>query len=276
MVINADDFGYFECVSRGIINCIQKGAISATAVMANGPRFKELAKWLHDAAEIDLGVHLNITYGLPITKQLQRKLTPAGGHFADKIATVFMLIQKKLTLEDVLTEWRAQIERSLGAGLKIRFLNSHEHIHIFPSLAGLIPALAEEYGINDIRWPLPEWKNQAIGLKALLRNTLMGICIWSSGYHLRKNHGPRVLGIGVSGKLTLKYLNRCFHSLTPGKAYELMCHPGIYDQREISDRRLSGYHAWDKEMELLTSDSIKELMRRCNIQMKRFSELDQG
>ena len=31
-------------------------------------------------------------------------------------------------------EWRAQIERCLDSGLRVSFLNSHEHLHMLPAL----------------------------------------------------------------------------------------------------------------------------------------------
>jgi predicted glycoside hydrolase/deacetylase ChbG (UPF0249 family) len=275
LVINADDFGYYACISRGIVACARSGAVTATAIMANGPRFAELVKLLPDTLDIDLGVHLNITYGLPISKECRRLLALSGGCFKTKMATAVMLMQNKLTAAAVKAEWRAQIDRSLAAGLKICFLNSHEHIHILPAIAGLMPELSKEYGIRYIRNPRPEWKNQPKSISALLRNLLMGLAVWSSSVHSSKPD-PRVLGVGVSGKMTIEYLDRCFRTLIPGGNYELMCHPGIYDPNEIVDKRLTKFHAWQQEMDLLMSDTVKALLRRYNIRLKRFSELDQG
>jgi predicted glycoside hydrolase/deacetylase ChbG (UPF0249 family) len=272
LVINADDFGYFTSVSRGIIECARKGAIHATAVMANGPRFHKLVKWLHDVPNIDLGVHLNITYGLPVSKECRRLLATSGGTFKSKIATAAMLITKKMSYADVKAEWCTQIDKCLSAGLKLRYLNSHEHTHIVPIISGLLPELADEYGISFIRQPSPDWIHRPITLSTLLRNLLIGLTVVSSPSH-QSMHNIRVLGIGVSGKLTLKYLERCFSSLTPGETYELMCHPGAYDPDEITDKRLKGFHAWDQERELLMSENMMRLMQYYNLKSTRFSEL---
>lgn len=272
--MNADDFGYYACVSRGIIACARKNAITATAVMANGPRFTELAKLLPDAPHIDLGVHLNITYGLPISKECRRLLASSGGYFKTKTATAVMLMKNKSAAAAVKAEWRTQIDKSLAAGLKISFLNSHEHIHLLPAIAGIMPELSKEYGIRHTRNPRPEWKNQPITISTLVRNLLMGLAVRSCSARPSKPD-IRVLGIGVSGKITLKYLERCFGTLIPGNNYELMCHPGIYDPNEIVDKRLTTFHAWQQEMDLLISDAVKVLMHRYHIQLKRFSELDQ-
>ncbi len=43
MIVNADDFGYFDNVCRGILEAAEKGVVTATGVMANGPA---LPRWI--------------------------------------------------------------------------------------------------------------------------------------------------------------------------------------------------------------------------------------
>jgi hypothetical protein len=58
--------------------------------------------------------------------------------------------------------------------------------------------------------------------------------------------------------------------LEPGKTYELMCHPGYYNPAEIGDTALTRFHAWQEELELLTSDGFKTLMQKYSIRLSRF------
>lgn len=41
LIINADDYGYFTCVNRGILAAAKAGAITATGVLANSPGMPE-------------------------------------------------------------------------------------------------------------------------------------------------------------------------------------------------------------------------------------------
>jgi predicted glycoside hydrolase/deacetylase ChbG (UPF0249 family) len=272
IVVNADDFGYFACVSRGIVECVRKGAVTATGVMANGPRFNEIINWLHDLPQIDVGVHLNLTYGRPLSPVCRRYLKPFGGFFVPRFKTAGMILQKRLPVSVIKSEWRTQIERCLNAGLTIRFLNSHEHIQILPGLTDVMLKLAREYRIENIRLPLPEWRVWPASFSAVIRNLLLYAATNLNGT-FRLQNPIRVFGIGVSGKLTLEYLYRLFTSLVPGGVYELMCHPGFCDPDEIQDHRLCRFHSWQQELDLLTGRALKDLLQRCHITPQRFRDI---
>lgn len=269
LVVNADDFGFFPCVSRGIIECARQGVITATGIMANGPYFEKLVNWLHDFAQIDIGVHLNITYGKPVSTEFLSYLKKIGGVYPGKSKIALMLLRKQLPLNVVMEEWHAQINRCLSAGLKVSFLNTHEHIHLLPPLAGPILDIARYYGIENVRHPAPEWKIRPLTGAAFLRNCLMHFATLpkrTSDF----NSQIRVIGISVSGRLTLQYLDKCFCMLEPGKTYELMCHPGYYNPEEIRDINLVRFHAWQEELELLTSKAFKTLIHKHGIRLSHF------
>lgn len=272
LIVNADDFGYFASVSRGILACARQGAVTATGVMANGPRFDEIIPWLHEVPQLDVGVHLNLTYGRPISKGCRRKFLALGGRFFPKSVTAGLILRKKLPLAVVQEEWRAQIERCLAAGLDPRFLNTHEHIHLLPGLVGVILALAHEYGIEAVRFPRTEWRSWQCSAAAVLRNLLFWPINLFNGALWRKNTVP-VIGLGISGQLSLAYLTRRLALLQPGRSYELMCHPGRYDADEITDKRLCRFHAWQQELEVLTGDGFQELLQRLNIHRVGYRDL---
>ncbi len=58
LIINADDYGYFPCVSRGIIEAAQAGALTATGILANHPDLSTQLDWLDSVPHLDVGVHL--------------------------------------------------------------------------------------------------------------------------------------------------------------------------------------------------------------------------
>ena len=272
IVINADDYGYFRCVSNGILSLAKQNAISATAVMANGPNFIELAGLLQDVPNIDLGAHLNLTYGSPLSSECKRYFVSNGGCFKNKINTAIMALNGSLPIRTIKNEWRFQIDTILSAGLNITFLNSHEHIHILPPIANIMDELSIEYGIKLVRHPLPDWHAKPLSFSIIVRNLLIQIANLSNTT-LKKDQETIVLGIGASGQLTFKYLEHCFKNLSSGKHYELMCHPGFFDPNEISDQYLLKFHSWEKETSLLISQSFKDLLSKYNIKLKKFSDL---
>jgi predicted glycoside hydrolase/deacetylase ChbG (UPF0249 family) len=81
------------------------------------------------------------------------------------------------------------------------------------------------------------------------------------------------LGIGPSGKLSLAYLQKSLPRLKPGLVYELMCHPGHYDEDEISDSRLLSYHDWESEFNVLNSKTVKELCHSHGIRLIGYKDV---
>jgi len=85
LIVNADDYGYFNCVSQGILESASHGIVTATGIFANSAHFAEHVGWLRDNASLDLGVHLNITDQTPLTRNMQIKLSRWNTFEVDEI-----------------------------------------------------------------------------------------------------------------------------------------------------------------------------------------------
>lgn len=274
LIVNADDFGYFSCVSQGIIRAAQSGVVSATGILANGPDLNAQIPWLAGLANLDLGIHLNLTSRHPLTPAMAGKLLKSSGQFPSAFAMAGLILTGRIGKGLVRDEWRAQIETVLGNGLTLRFLNSHEHIHMLPSLFPLVLELAEEYRIPHIRLTRAEWL-RPYGFSASLRNLLLQTMETINGFRVA-SPAPLFIGLSRSGKLDLDYLQTLFAAMKPGQAYELMCHPGCFDPAEISDRRLLAYHDWESELALLTSPQFKDLCEDQGVNIVNYRGLDAG
>lgn len=270
LIVNADDYGYFTCISRGILDGGKNGLITATGVIANSSHFNEHIQWLKTASCLDAGVHLNLSHGEPLTGRFGRKLRAGKGKFPVKYSLLLGLMARTLTSDDVLEEWHAQIRRCIDAGLKIYFLNTHEHLHAFPTLFKIVLRLKKEYNIPFFRFPEPEWDVRG-GFGGIVRNTLLH-CIVVKRAGLPEG-ATRLLGMSCSGKLSMGYLRKRLASLENGKIYELMCHPGSFDADEIRDRRLTSYHDWQGELDLLKSREVRDLCDSMGIRITGYSGL---
>jgi predicted glycoside hydrolase/deacetylase ChbG (UPF0249 family) len=82
------------------------------------------------------------------------------------------------------------------------------------------------------------------------------------------------LGLEVSGKLDMQYLQDAVPRLRAGRIYELMCHPGDFDPQEVSDPRLLGYHDWQGELRTLTSAALRELLDRNEVRLVGYRHLE--
>jgi predicted glycoside hydrolase/deacetylase ChbG (UPF0249 family) len=271
LIVNADDFGYFPEISQGIIECYRAGTVTATSVMANRPNIHHELDMLLGVEGLDVGVHLNLTFGTPVTKSLLSRLPDRRfpGKYWWAVKAPFNEDLRRLVAE----EWRAQVSICADHGLEIKFLNSHEHVHMLPRLFPLVQRLAQDFGIKFIRWSVPDWFfSSAPGF--LLRNILIKILTLvnaSNVKHLRS--APRMLGLSASGRLDMNYLRSALATMSPGDVCELMCHPGRMPEDESIDHHLLAYHQWMQEYDLLTGDAFKTLLGHEGVCLLQFSDI---
>jgi predicted glycoside hydrolase/deacetylase ChbG (UPF0249 family) len=272
LIVNADDYGYYDCVSRGILQSARHGIVTATGILATGKRFDAHISWLTDHPNLDLGLHLNLTDREPLTRDMRNRLARWQGRFPPKFALAMAVMSGFLPVALVKLEWRAQIERCLDKGLMLRFVNSHEHIHMLPPLFRLVSELAQEYDIAHVRLPasdrLRNWKPGA-----LIRDTLIkGLASFNRS---RQDHPALAfLGMAESGRLSLGRLRDLLPRLKPGGVYELMCHPGFRVDAEIDNPKLFGYHDWEGELAALTSPEARTLLEHHNIRLIGYRDLE--
>jgi predicted glycoside hydrolase/deacetylase ChbG (UPF0249 family) len=257
LIVNADDYGYFRCVSDGILELAARGIVRATGVFANAPLFKEYSARLRDCPALDVGNHLNLTYGVPLTSDLRRELARWSGRLPGKAALVMALASGAIGTEAVRAEWRAQIDRCLGCGLRVRFLNSHEHVHMLPPLFSVAVDLAREYGIDHLRFASSRvaWHPPA----ALFRSTVLK-CLGVATRARLARPAVDFVGLDASGKLDLTYLRRLIVRFRAGELHELMCHPGRFDANEMTDHDLLRYHDWEGERRALLDPAFGDLL----------------
>lgn len=271
LIVNADDYGYFRCVSRGIIEAATQGIVTATGVLANVDELSTLAPALRECPALDAGVHLNLSTGTPLTRAMRENCARWGGTFPGKFAMVGAVLSGAVGVRVVEQEWQAQIERCLEAGLKPIFLNSHEHIHMLPPLFGIATSLARRHGIAHLRFTSAErparWSATSL-LRGAIIVGLQAACARRSSAPV-----PKLLGLEPSGRLDEAYLRRIVPTLRPGQVYELMCHPGRFDSQEVDDPRLLAYHDWEGELSTLTRPSVRQLLERAGVRLLRYRDL---
>lgn len=268
LVINADDFGYFDGISAGILDAVVAGTVTATGVIANGAAFAAWSERLRPLSGVDVGVHLNVTHGEPLTSALKGRL-PAGA-LPGKVALAAHLMTGRIPLSVIEDEWKAQIELCIAAGLRIRFLNSHEHVHMFPPLYRVIRDLAAEFGIRHVRYTRPEF-DASLGAAGALRSVVISV---SNLVLPRPTGEPEFLGLAPSGRLDMRYVQRLLPRLRTGSTYELMCHPGRDDPVAASSPTLSRYHDWAGELTCLLDGQFRDLLAAHSIDLVRFRDLD--
>jgi len=272
MIVNADDFGYFDEVSRGILDAASQGVVTATGVMANGPALERWIEKLKALTAFSVGVHLNATLGQPLTEPMRKCLAASNGEFRAKGAFAASVLRGAVPVATVIEEWRAQIQRCLQLGLSLQFLNSHEHVHMLPSLHSKVRALADEFGIAHVRAPQPELGPHVTAGGVLRNAVFLGARVLSD----TSIPEPVLIGVAPSGKLDSAYCEWRLPRLQSGATYELMCHPGWNDEVARRNPKFDDYHDWEGELRTLTGDAFAGLLRQHRIDLISYADLDRS
>lgn len=264
IIVNADDFGYYDCVSKGILDAANIGVVTATGIFANSPFLETHLHWLKQCDSLDTGVHLNLTDRLPLTSEMQARLQSWDGCFPGKYIMAKLILTGQLSGDLVAHELRAQIERCRAAGMKLIFLNSHEHIHMLPPVFRVTQDLAIEFGIPHIRYASPDSVSTLVP-GSLVRNLALKILSKRNNRILNVPVIP-FFGMAASGRLNLAYLRSALDRLPPG-VHELMCHPGACSSNDVTNPAHRAYHDWKGEFDTLTSNEFRVLCDKYNIKL---------
>ena len=153
LIINADDFGMCHAVNEAVFRALQEGVLRSTTLMAPCPWALHAMHFLADHPEIPFGIHLTVIsdwvdycWGPVTAKEKVPSLINEMGYFYNFEHMPEFLAQVRL--DQLETEFRAQIEVVLAAGLQPTHLDWHSlRIGGRPDISDLMFRLAREYGL---------------------------------------------------------------------------------------------------------------------------------
>jgi hopanoid biosynthesis associated protein HpnK len=277
LIINADDFGLTAGVNRGILEGHEKGVVSSTTVMACGQRFRDAAELPQCAPRLSVGCHLVFVDGNSILppSQIPTLMGAGDGRFREKLVRFSLAAAGRLDAGQIEAEATAQIETLQSAGIAVSHLDTHKHTHMFPVvLRGMLRA-AENCGIRAIRNPfeplvfasLRHWKRQ-FQLRMLGR--------FRAGFRAALAKAGVVtpdgcIGIAATGGVTLDTFQRLIEGLPEG-TWEFVSHPG-YNDADLGRVKTRLRDSREKELAILTSSSVQDLLRRERIELISYRQL---
>jgi predicted glycoside hydrolase/deacetylase ChbG (UPF0249 family) len=250
LIVNADDFGRAPGVNAGVLRAHRDGIVTATTLMVGAPATDEAARIARATPTLDVGVHLTITYGRPISDpSAVRSLVDREGAFPRTPGT--FLRTDRADRDEALVEYRAQFDRARELiGRAPSHLDTHHWVHDEPALEWAIAALAVATGAA-VR---PHDDPQRDRLRAGGVRTV-------DTYRRDFQH---------EGHVDLATLERILADLRDGVT-ELGCHPG---ESDVELERTSTYAALRvAELATLTDPRAKAAVERNGITLSDYSAL---
>ncbi|HEV3344908.1 MAG TPA: ChbG/HpnK family deacetylase [Pirellulales bacterium] len=314
LLLHADDFGFNDAITRGIIEGFSNGLLTGASVLTNAPAAPlavELWKWLErlraagglpsapmrhrlgdgsmsfDDAPFDLGVHLNLTQGRPLTApRYADELLDTEGRFLTPGKLFLKLFASgrrwRATLNE---ELAAQIEWLLDHGLGPTHLNGHQYVEMMPVVGELIPVLAQRYGVGWVRAAC-EPGHLRHSLWPGLRLANCGLSSIKHGYAVRFRrvldaagirHADAYFGASHAGRIDLAIVRRFLRLARSHAVSEIAFHPGQQCNEETLIWEADGWRdplsaSRPRELGLLGSTELSELILAANFRLTRFDQ----
>jgi chitin disaccharide deacetylase len=306
IVLHADDFGMNPAVTDGILEGFAEGLLTSTSLLANAPdASRALDLWkcleqdrrdgklksagtrrrLSDADQpFDLGVHLNLTQGCPLTADCYPdSLLDQQGRFPG-ISGLF----RRLWFQDA--KFRAPIENELSQqvqflldrGLRPTHLNGHQYVEMVPAVTGAVLAVLEKFRLNAIRvaceWPGFRVRRSRLG--SMRANLLASV-----HQHYARRFQDRIaglsvahpdvfLGIGRAGRVDLNYLRSALAARSGFRLVEVCLHPAVVPAASPDAGSADGWHdplatVRPGELSMLLSDELADFLESGHLPLGR-------
>lgn len=271
LIVNADDYGLTEGISRGILHAHREGVVTSTSAIALGPAYPKVASWLADERDLGVGVHLAAVGEDPPLLSAREIPTLLGrrGRLCETYSEfVGRALLGRVDPEELRLEFTAQLECVQELGVPITHLDAHQHLQLWPSVCTVVLNLATTYGIPAVRVPRFRSPNP-IGLGV----TLLGWRLARAAGRAGLRFPTDAVGIECAGRLDEQLLPQVLARLAARhqRCVELTVHPGEGDD---ADRmRYSWGYRWEDELAALVGPVAHRAVAHAGFTLATYADL---
>jgi predicted glycoside hydrolase/deacetylase ChbG (UPF0249 family) len=274
LIVNADDYGLTEAVSRGVLRAHREGICTSTSILVLAPAFARSAAWLHDEPSLGVGVHLALVGEDP--PLLSAREVPTLVDRRGRLATSWRQLLPKIAARrvdsaDIDRELAAQIDAVRDTGLRIDHLDSHQHVHMFPGVREITLDLAQRFQIPAVR------------VTHSAAQGPVGVVVRRLAARLHHDASARGLvapadaaGLDEAGRLdTDRAIGALSRLAARGAAtVELSSHPG--EAIDTARGRYDWDYRWGDELAALCAPEVKEAVARHGFRLGTYRDLIPG
>jgi chitin disaccharide deacetylase len=271
LIVNADDYGLTEGISRGILHAHREGIVTSTSAIALGPAYPKVAKWLADVPALGVGVHLAAVGEDPplLSAREIPSLVGKRGHLCESYsAFVGRALLGRIDREDLRREFTAQLESVQELGVPITHLDAHQHLQLWPSVCEVVIDLATRFDIPAVRVPRFRARNPvAVGV------TVLGARLARSAKRAGLAFPLDAVGIECAGHLDEQRLPAVLARLAAHghAAVELTVHPGEGD--DVDRARYEWGYQWEDELAALVGPVAKQAVDTAGFRLATYADL---
>lgn len=213
IITNADDLGRSVGVNEAVFRLVEQGKVTSATLVATGEALADAVARAQAHPDCSYGVHLFLDEFRPVTdlSQFPSVLGSEGNFQSDARRYHYNAALRQALVQ----EWVAQVGRVRQAGVHVSHLDSHQHIHTFPRVFGMLKQVQKLTGIRKVRCSLNRYlePKRCLLIAKRLYNTALR-------YHPATVTTDYFMSFGTFYTLLKE-------GRLPGAGtYELMVHPG--------------------------------------------------
>ena len=278
LIVSADDFGLTDGVCRAVLQGHRRGLVTATSLLAVGRSFDLAARMLADHPGLDAGAHLAIVGEDPpllTAREIPTLVDPRGAFPLSYRTVVARGATGRLDPDDVRREFAAQLDRIAGAGVVVSHLDTHQHTHLWPSVAAVLVELALERGVPGVRTPRSS-RLLPVGAPVNLLSARLRRRIGRAGLVTTTTYA----GLDEAGAMDAGAFRRAVSGLAgalpvTGGSIEINTHPGEAGDPDL-DRFDWGGYRWSDELAMLSDPATRALVISLGYTQGSFRDLTGG
>lgn len=246
LLIRADDIGYSEAVTAGILSALESGIVKSAGIMVNMPFTEKSVQLVRDRKDICFGLHVNLVIGPACCQEQEavKDLTDSQGNFiASRIRREeFARGLDSMPYAQVCREIEAQVERyERLMGRRPEYMDLHGVEN--DTLVRAVQDMADKFSI-----PATPYSGKTILLEEMLHHDFY-----------------------ESGEPFETFFSKpCCH-IQENANNLLIMHPGFVDYELLHSSSLTMDRVY--EHALLCDPGVKECLKRQKIELISFREL---
>ena len=164
VIITGDDFGLSPEVNEAIERAHRSGILAAASLMVAEPAAHDAIARARSLPSLRVGLHLALVRARPAMPPDQiPDLVDAAGRLRTGLAGAgFNFFLRPAARHQLETEIRAQFDLFRKSGLTLDHVDGHCHLHLHPTILGMLLKIGPRYGMRAVRVPFepfaPSWR----------------------------------------------------------------------------------------------------------------------
>jgi len=259
----------------------REGILTCTSLMVGAPAAAEAVACARCLPRLRVGLHVNLVDGAPVLPpEAVPDLVDGRGQFDTNMfragCRFFFAPRARRQLA---AEIRAQFAAFHATGLELDHVNAHRHMHVHPTVAGLILRIGREFGARAMRVPDEPHallNHVAAAEGSRVRRPLYRPWIAMLRRRLRRAGiavNDHLLGLAWTGSMTEERMLRLVSALPPGVS-ELYCHPAATQTPRLL-ATMPRYRQTE-ELAALLSPRLRAAIERDGIELVSYADLAPG